>query len=108
MRTFGIAVVLFIIFHIIRVDLFDGTITLASFFGDEVPCQETTVDYIPVKTIEGDTIETLFAMYPDGDISFVERLSIFYSLNPHLQNQDLVGGLSIKLPLTETHLTNCK
>lgn len=107
MRTLAIAVILFLTFHIIRVDLFDGTISLASFFGDELPCTEPTIDVITVKTIEGDTIETLFSMYPDTESTFVERLSTFYSLNPHLQNQDLVGGLSIKLPLTKADQSNC-
>ncbi|GEN84374.1 hypothetical protein SLU01_26860 [Sporosarcina luteola] len=107
MRTLFIAVILFLAIHIIRVDLLDGTIPLAAFFGDETPCTETTMKVIQVTTIEGDTIETLFSMYPDAESTFVERLSNFYSLNPHLRNQELVGGLSIQLPLSKSIQNNC-
>ncbi len=103
MRTLFVAVILFLTFHIIRMDLGDGTIPLASFFGKEqqTQCEETTMDSIHVTTIQGDTIEALFSMYPDPDSTFVERLSTFYSLNPHLRNQELIGGLSVKLPLSK-------
>ena len=60
-----------------------------------------TMDSIHVTTIQGDTIEALFSMYPDPESTFVERLSTFYSLNPHLRNQELIGGLSVKLPLSK-------
>ncbi|MFC5604077.1 hypothetical protein [Sporosarcina koreensis] len=109
MRTLFVAVILFLTFHIIRIDLGDGTIPLASFFGNEQPCTETTtVKSIYVTTIQGDTIESLFSMYPDAETTFVERLSIFYSLNPHLRNQELVGGLSVQLPLSKAGQENCK
>ena len=101
MRTLLVAVILFITFHIIRMDLGDGTIPLASFFGNEPHCEKTTMDSIHVTTIQGDTIESLFAMYPDPESTFVERLSTFYSLNPHLRNQELIGGLSVQLPLSK-------
>lgn len=108
MRTLFVAVILFLTFHIIRIDLGDGTIPLASFFGNEQPCIETpTVKTIHVTTIQGDTIESLFSMYPDPETTFVERLSIFYSLNPHLRNQELVGGLSVQLPLSKMGKNNC-
>ncbi|WP_252502937.1 tail protein X [Sporosarcina sp. Marseille-Q4943] len=107
MRTLFVAVILFLTFHIIRIDLGDGTIPLAAFFGNEQPCTETTLKTIHVTTIQGDTIESLFSMYPDSETTFVERLSIFYSLNPHLRNQDLIGGLSIQLPLSNIGQDNC-
>lgn len=107
MRTLFVAVILFLTFHIIRIDLGDGTIPLASFFGDEQPCEETKMESIHVTTILGDTIESLFAMYPDPESTFVERLSAFYSLNPHLRNQELIGGLSVQLPLSKTSQDNC-
>jgi len=107
MRILFVAVILFLTFHIIRLDLGDGTIPLASFFGNKQPCEETKLDSIHVTTIQGDTIESLFAMYPDPNSTFVERLSTFYSLNPHLRNQELVGGLSVQLPLSKTRAENC-
>lgn len=108
MRTLFVAVILFLTFHIIRIDLGDGTIPLASFFGNEQPCSETTtMQTIHVTTIQGDTIESLFSMYPDPDTTFVERLSFFYSLNPHLRNQELISGLSVQLPLSKTGRDIC-
>lgn len=107
MRTIVIAAILFLVFHIVRVDLFDGTIPLAAFFGEDTPCVEPKIQVIQVTTIQGDTIETLLSMYPDSESTFVERLSAFYSLNPHLQNQELKGGLTIKLPVTKLVNTVC-
>jgi len=108
MRTLFVAVIIFLTFHIIRIDLGDGTIPLASFFGNEQPCiGTTTMETIHVTTIQGDTIESLFSMYPDAETTFVERLSVFYSLNPHLRNQELVGGLSVQLPLSKSGKDNC-
>ncbi|MDN4609045.1 hypothetical protein [Sporosarcina highlanderae] len=108
MRTLLLAVVIFLAIHIIRIDFAEGTIPLAAFFGDTAPpCSESPIDSIRVTTIEGDTIETLFAMYPDMTMTFVERLSTFYSLNPHLRNQDIIGGLSIKLPISKSGQNNC-
>ncbi|MDW0117358.1 hypothetical protein QTL97_10465 [Sporosarcina thermotolerans] len=109
MRTLLIAVIIFIAIHIIRIDFSEGTIPLAAFYGDTAPqpCSESTIDSISVTTIEGDTIETLLSMYPDMNMTFVERLSTFYSLNPHLQNQEIVGGLTVKLPLSKTGVNNC-
>jgi hypothetical protein len=101
MRTLFVAVILFLTFHIIRMDLGDGTIPLASFFGNELPCEKAPMESIHVTTIHGDTIESLFSMYPDPESTFVERLSSFYSLNPHLRNQELIGGLSVQLPLSK-------
>ncbi|WOV88841.1 hypothetical protein QWT69_06985 [Sporosarcina oncorhynchi] len=108
MRTIIIAALLFLVFHIIRVDLFDGTIPLAAFFGEETPCIEPVINVIQVTTIQGDTIETLLSMYPDVESTFVERLSAFYSLNPYLQNQELKGGLTVKLPITKLAQTVCE
>ncbi|WP_318615037.1 hypothetical protein [Sporosarcina sp. YIM B06819] len=110
MRTLLIAVLLFIAFHVIRMDLVEGTISLASFKNDSEPAScEEQVEHtsIPVTTVDGDTIEALFALYPDPDISFLDRLNSFYSLNPHLQNQQLVGGEKIILPLSRVPSGNC-
>lgn len=107
MRTLFVAVILFLTFHVIRIDLGDGTIPLASYFGNELPCEETKMNTIHVTTIQGDTIESLFSMYPDPETTFVERLSMFFSLNPHLRNQELVGGLTVQLPLSKIVQDNC-
>lgn len=110
MRTLLIAVLLFAAFHVIRMDLVEGTISLASFMDDSEPvsCEEQLAQTsIPVTTVAGDTIETLFALYPDPALSFLDRLNSFYSLNPHLQNQQLVAGEKIDLPLSRIPSGNC-
>ncbi|QTD41683.1 hypothetical protein [Sporosarcina sp. Te-1] len=107
MRTLFAAIILFFIFHILKEDLTDGTIPLAAFFTEEEPCVEDKPEMIQVTTIDGDTIESLFALYPDASQSFIERLSIFYSLNPHLQNQQIIGGLTVKLPLSTNTGKQC-
>ena len=78
----------------------EGTIPLASFTNEQKQCEEEKNTSIPVTTVDGDTIETLFALYPDTESSFIDRLSSFYSLNPHLQNQQIIGGEKIVLPLS--------
>lgn len=110
MRILLLAVLLFVTFHFIRMDLVEGTIPLASFTDQQQKQQcdeQTAVKVIPVTTVDGDTIESLFALYPDPATSFVDRLSSFYSLNPHLQNQSLIGGEKIKLPLTDSDGNSC-
>lgn len=108
MRILLLALLLFVTFHFIRIDLVEGTIPLASFKSEKQSCvEQSAFTTIPVTTVEGDTIESLFALYPDPAISFIERLSSFYSLNPHLQNQTLVGGEKIKLPLSQPDGNSC-
>ena len=108
MRILLLALLLFVTFHFIRMDLVEGTIPLASFKNEKQSCDDQpAITTIPVTTVDGDTIESLFALYPDPAISFIERLSSFYSLNPHLQNQTLIGGEKIKLPLSQTDGNSC-
>ncbi|MCZ2260063.1 hypothetical protein [Sporosarcina sp. G11-34] len=107
MRILLIAAVLFITIHFIRIDLAEGTIPMASFAKESVQCDEIETLSIPVTSVVGDTIESLFALYPDPSASFIDRLSEFYSLNPHLQLQDIVGGEKILLPLSSTQAKKC-
>ena len=108
MRILLLAVLLFITVHFIRLDLMEGTIPLASFAQEQPTCKdEEQVKTIPVTTVDGDTIETLFALYPDPESSFIDRLASFYSLNPHLQNQKIIGGEKIVLPLTLLQTDKC-
>lgn len=108
MRIFIWALIIFVTFHFIRIDLAEGTIPLASFMGTAEPCvEESELGFIPITTVDGDTIESLFALYPDTEMGFLDRLSSFYSLNPHLQNQQIVGGEKIKLPLTREEPNAC-
>ncbi len=108
MRILLLAVILFITFHFIRLDLAEGTIPLASFMSEPKDCEEQVeMTSIPIATVDGDTIETLFALYPDPKTSFMDRLTSFYTLNPHLQNQQLIGGEKIMLPLSRIQSDTC-
>ena len=106
MRILLIAVVLFIIINFIRIDLAEGTIPIASYNPIEEPCTEETFT-IAVTSIEGDTIESLFALYPDPKSAFIERLSDFYLLNPHLKQQQIGSGEKILLPLSHLQTEKC-
>jgi hypothetical protein len=107
MRILLLAALLFVTFHFIRLDLVEGTIPLATFVQEQQQCEEQQVKTIPVTTVDGDTIETLFALYPDPESGFIDRLASFYSLNPHLQNQQIIGGEKIMLPLSQLQTNNC-
>ncbi|WP_186670598.1 hypothetical protein [Sporosarcina sp. BP05] len=108
MRILLLAVLLFVTVHFIRLDLMEGTIPLASYAQEQPTCkEEQKVKTIPVTTVDGDTIETLFALYPDPESSFIDRLSSFYTLNPHLQNQQIIGGEKIVLPLPLLQTEKC-
>lgn len=106
MRILLIAVALFIVINFIRVDLVEGTIPTASYNPIEEPCIEETFT-IAVTSVEGDTIESLFALYPDPTAGFIERLADFYLLNPHLKQQEMVGGEKILLPLSHLQTEKC-
>ena len=107
MRILLIAVVLFITIHFIRIDLAEGTIPIASFADQPKQCEEKETYSIPVTSVEGDTIESLFALYPDPSTGFIDRLTEFYLLNPHLQLQNIIGGEKILLPLSRGQAENC-
>ena len=107
MRILLIAVVLFAVIHFIRIDFTDGTIPMAAFQNEEeIPCKEGVIS-IPVTSVEGDTIELLISLYPVPEIDFIERLSAFYSLNPHRQKQEIVGNEKIFLPLSSLNDNKC-
>jgi len=106
MRILLIAVVLFIIINFIRIDLAEGTIPMASFNPIQEPCVEETFS-ISVTSVEGDTIESLFALYPDPKTNFIDRLTEFYTLNPHLKLQKIIGGEKLLLPLSHLQTERC-
>lgn len=108
MRILLIAVLLFATIHFIRIDFTEGTIPLAAFQEEATtsPCKHET-EYIAVKTVPGDTIESLFALYPDPDTQFIERLADFYTLNPHLEKQGVVGNEKVYMPLSSLREEGC-
>lgn len=112
MRIMGLAALLLMIFYFVKIDLNTGTIPLASFQLEEAKaCTQEEgkiqLDSIPVQTLPGDTIYSLFALYPSDGKSFIERLSDFYKLNPHLQKQDFAYGETVQLPIYQS-LGTCK
>ena len=107
MRILIAAACIFITIHFIRIDLVEGTIPIPSFNTiEEIPCEDETFSIV-VTSIVGDTIESLFALYPDSEMSIIDRLNDFYTLNPHLQRQKIVGGEALRIPLSSKQLNNC-
>ena len=99
MRIFIATIIICLTFYIIKVDLFEGTIPLAYSQNTQESCLEAP-QYITVEILPGDTIYSVFALYPSEHFeSFTERLDTFYKLNPHLMNQTFNAGEKVLLPL---------
>jgi len=109
MRIIGLAVLILILSYIVKVDLLDGTISLAAFSKTDPICiEETNYEVFPVRTIAGDTVLSLFGVYPSEVwVSFPERLEAFYSENPHLRNQALQSGEIVKVPIYKDPQLSC-
>ncbi|WP_313893921.1 hypothetical protein [Psychrobacillus sp.] len=87
-------------FYVIKVDMVEGTIPLAFSSGEK--CGES-MEFIAIKPIPGDTIQSVFAMYPaNKPVSFQERLADFYKINPHLIKQKIKEGEQVFLPIYAT------
>jgi hypothetical protein len=106
MRILLIAAIIFALIHFIRIDLVEGTIPSRPVIDEPKACEDETYS-ITVTSIDNDTIQSLFALYPDHGTTLIDRLTEFYSLNPHLQKQEIVGGEKIKLPMSSIQATNC-
>lgn len=111
MRYLIITAIIFIIAFVVKIDLTEGTIPLASFDSPKVGqnCEkEYTIKTIPVITELGDSPQALFAAYPSEiEVPIPERLVQFYQLNPHLQKQAMVPGELIKVPVYVNVYNNC-
>lgn len=109
MRIIGLAILILIISYIIKIDLMDGTISLAAFSKDEPECVEPEdYDVLPVQVVEGDTLLSLFGVYPSEVwVSFPERLETFYNENPDLRNQTLQTGEFVKVPIFKDAQLSC-
>lgn len=109
MRIIGLAILILVLSYIIKVDLLDGTISLASFSQPESVCVESNkYEIFHVQTLEGDTVLALFGVYPSEVwVSFPERLEAFYKENPHLRNQLLQPGELVKVPVYKDTKSTC-
>ncbi len=109
MKIFVATIIVCLTFYIIKVDLLEGTIPLAYSETLEEKCVKDP-SHITVEILPGDTIYSLFALYPTSvgsSITFTERLKDFYTLNPHLVNQSFLAGEKVLLPLYVSEST-CK
>lgn len=104
LRALLLTTIIVLVAFVVKIDLTEGTLPLASFYPKEKEelCEEQREPtYISVQVMQGDTIQSLFAIQPAKvPMTFPERLQLFYQLNPHLQLQALVPGENIKLPLS--------
>lgn len=106
MRILLMAAALFLIIHFIRVDFVEGTIPQNLSPQAEEQCEKGN-QFITITSIHGDTIASLFALYPDHELSFIDRLEQFYHLNPSLKHQEIVGETSILLPISTSSQGEC-
>lgn len=109
MRIIGLAVLILVFSYIIKIDLLDGTISLAAFAHTETPCiKQDKYETFPVQIVEGDTVLSLFGVYPSEVwVSFPERLEAFYQENPHLRNQLFQTGEFVKVPIYKDTNISC-
>ena len=109
MRFLITSIILVLLIFVIKVDLQEGTIPLASFYQTPIPCEQINeLTYVSVQVMEGDTIYSLFSATPSPiKMTFPERLSKFYELNPHLQLQTLVAGEKVLIPIIKKQSENC-
>ena len=106
MKIFVATILLLISFYIVKVDLIEGTIPLA-YSSQPIEC-ERQLDYITVEILDGDTLYSLFSLYPSNvAITYTERFTDFYILNPHFINQSFQTGEKVLLP-TYTPSPECK
>lgn len=107
MRYLLLAIGFLLISYIVKVDLQEGALTHTAFYEAQT-CQQPTPKYRRVKLAEGDTIYSIFAATPSPiPMPFPERLAKFYQLNPHLQQQVLVPGELIYVPIVEKSENPC-
>jgi len=101
MRIIMLAIAILLLSYVIKIDILNGTISRAAFTKIEQECEKPAeYEIIPVQTIEGDTIFSLFALHPSTVwVSLPERLSAFYLENPHLQLQTFQAGELVNLPV---------
>jgi len=96
-----------IIAYVIKFDLEEGTLPLSDFYEEEACDREEEIHYVQTKVAVGDTINSIFAtVTTEVPFPFIERLTVFYQMNAHLQNQPLVQGDTIKVPIKK--YSKCK
>lgn len=103
------SIIIVAIAFVIKIDLQEGTLPLASFYEPTSECKNgEELTYVTVQVMEGDTMYSLFAATPSPTkMTYPDRLAKFYQLNPHLQLQSLVPGEQILMPMQTIAKKNC-
>ena len=111
MRSIILTIVILLIAYIVKTDLGEGTLSLAAFNNNDMEesCIEEPVrSSISVKVYPGDTLQSLFAIHPSPvPLTFLERMEYFFKLNPHLQNQSILPGEVIVIPILLEQAESC-
>ncbi|MGN7479299.1 hypothetical protein ACTHOQ_15780 [Solibacillus silvestris] len=109
MRILLVSIALLLLAFVVKVDLQEGSLPLASFYATEQSCDEVKEQsYVVVKIQQDDTIYSLFSATPSPvKTTFPERLAQFYKLNPHLNLQPLVPGDTVLVPIISHVNENC-
>ena len=106
LKRWLIICILLIIGFVLQYDLRHGSLRHADFYETDCEKQEE-IQYVQTKIQTGDTIYSLFSNVSSPEsFPYIERLSYFYELNPHLQKQPLVAGDSVKVPIKT--IDDCK
>lgn len=108
LRYILIAIMILLTAFIIKEDLMEGSLKHTDFYATN-ECDETSqIEKVSVKIQQGDTIHSLFAATASPDsMLFIDRLTLFYELNPHLRVQTLVIGETIYIPIKKTGKQAC-
>ncbi len=108
MRVLLTAILILVLAYVIKIDLQEGALNFTTFHETNT-CEETfTIEKVRVKIQAGDTIYSLFAVTPFNEpITFVDRVTLFYELNPHLRYQSLVIGESVYIPIAKKKKEDC-
>lgn len=111
LRYLLFTVAFFLVATVVKIDLTEGTVPLASFspqHNQQVCKQQISIKSVSVITVAGDSVQSLLAAYPSEiDVSTPERMAQFYKLNPHLQKQSMVPGELIQIPIYKLADRSC-
>lgn len=112
LRPILIALSILLIAYIVKTDMSAGTLSHAATYSsvkeEEACIDKVYYNSVTVQIHEGDTLQTLFALHPSpAEMTFLERLALFYELNPHLRKQPLLPGDTVKLPILQEQSNAC-
>lgn len=108
MRYILLTILFFSLAAVIKIDLQEGTLPLAAFYPSEACTEIEAYEWtsITVRVQQRETIHSLFATTPTA-ATYPERLVQFYKINPHLQQQSLLKGTQVKLPILQKITNSC-